>query len=194
MKYLSIDIETLGLDHYKHDIIEFGAVYDDLNNPKPLDQLPRFHRYIYRTSGTYSGDPYAMSMHGTILKRIANRDTNYKYCLRRTLSMDFFSWLNSEVHWPKDSKGMLKLNVAGKNFGAFDMRFLSLPEYEWKSNFIIWPHRFIDPTMLYYEHGDSELPSSKVCLERAGLNNEVAHTAVDDALMVIQLLRNKLLK
>lgn len=194
MKYLSIDIETLGLDHVNNDIIEFGAVYDDLNNPKPLEELPRFHRYIYRTNDIYRGSAYAMSMHGTILKRIADRhkNTDYKFALRRTLGIHLRSWF-SEIGWKADDKGVFKLNVAGKNFGNFDMRFLSLPEYEWDGHQISWPHRFIDPTMLYFQLGDMELPSSKVCMERAGITGEVAHTSVDDALMVVQLMRKKLL-
>ena len=195
MKYLSIDIETLGLDHANNDIIEFGAVYDDLNNPKPLEELPRFHRYIYRTNDVYRGSAYAMSMHSAILKKIASRNSKNntdKFCLRRTLGIHLRSWFG-EIGWKPDELGFFKLNVAGKNFGNFDMRFLDLPEYEWAGHQIYWPHRFIDPTMLYFELGDAELPSSKVCMERAGIKGEVAHTSVDDALMVVQLLRKKLL-
>ena len=43
MIYVSIDIETTGVDPKIHDIVEFGAVIDDLANPQPLDKLPRFH-------------------------------------------------------------------------------------------------------------------------------------------------------
>ena len=35
--------------------------------------------------------------------------------------------------------------------------------------------------------GDEKLPDSKTCYERAGMNPKVAHTALEDALAVVQL-------
>ena len=37
--------------------------------------------------------------------------------------------------------------------------------------------------------GDTEPPNTKTCMERAGLPGDVAHTAVEDARVVIQLVR-----
>ena len=36
---------------------------------------------------------------------------------------------------------------------------------------------------------DDKLPDSKTCYERAGMNGKVAHTAVEDALAVVRLVR-----
>ena len=36
---------------------------------------------------------------------------------------------------------------------------------------------------------DERLPDSKTCYERAGLDDKVAHTAVEDALAVVRLVR-----
>jgi len=48
MKYVSIDIEATGLDHTYCQMIEFGAVLDDLRHQRPLDELPQFHCYVLR--------------------------------------------------------------------------------------------------------------------------------------------------
>ena len=55
MRYVSIDLETTGLDAINNDIIEFGAVLDDLADMKPLEELPRFHAYICKEE--YRGQP-----------------------------------------------------------------------------------------------------------------------------------------
>jgi hypothetical protein len=36
---------------------------------------------------------------------------------------------------------------------------------------------------------DDKLPDSKTCYERAGWDNKVAHTALEDALAVVRLVR-----
>ena len=46
MKYVSIDIETTGINPLVNDIIEFAAVIDDTNAKVPIENLPKFHRYI----------------------------------------------------------------------------------------------------------------------------------------------------
>ena len=35
----------------------------------------------------------------------------------------------------------------------------------------------------------AQLPDTKTCMERAGINGEVAHTAVEDAQVVVRLIR-----
>ena len=48
MKYVSIDIETTGLHEDECDIIEFGAVIDDLRVMAPISKLPVFHCYFIK--------------------------------------------------------------------------------------------------------------------------------------------------
>ena len=50
-------------------------------------------------------------------------------------------------------------------------------------------HRTLDPAVLFWEANDEKLPDSKTCYERAGLDGKVAHTAVEDALAVVRLIR-----
>ena len=69
MKYVSIDIETTGLNPDKCQIIEFAAVVDDLQDQQPIEKLPKFQTYIRHES--YTGEPYALAMHSNIFKKLA---------------------------------------------------------------------------------------------------------------------------
>lgn len=50
MKYISIDIETTGLDADLNQILSIGAVIEDTLNPLPFEELPKFHAVIRRES------------------------------------------------------------------------------------------------------------------------------------------------
>ena len=71
MKYVSIDIETTGLDPNVNDIVELGAVIDDLSKHEPLESLPTFHCYVVKD--TYATDAYCAFLHQAIFDRIARR-------------------------------------------------------------------------------------------------------------------------
>jgi hypothetical protein len=50
-RYLSIDIETTGLDPETCQVIEFSAVIDTIRpDAGPVDELPSFHAYLVRDS------------------------------------------------------------------------------------------------------------------------------------------------
>lgn len=186
MKFVSIDVETTGLDADNCDLLEVGAVIDDTNAPDvPLDDLPKFHGYIVRKN--YKGEPYALSMHAEIFRRIAKKEKPYNYYTPDDLLWSFSDFLL--INFPNLGKN--KITVAGKNYQNLDKVFLSkMPE----SNYLeILHHRVIDPAMWFWNpFEDNELPSSKTCLERAGFKNEVAHTALEDAKMVVNLIRTHL--
>lgn len=80
MKYVSIDIETTGLDPEKCEILSIGAVIEDTNNPLPLDQLPSFHVAIKREN--ISGSLFAINMNRELIETIVNyqstKDDNEK--------------------------------------------------------------------------------------------------------------------
>lgn len=81
-----------------------------------------------------------------------------------------------------------KITAAGKNFASFDLPFiLKTP----KSNLIEIRHRSIDPGTLWMKPTDEKVPNTKECMCRAGIDGEVAHTAVEDAIVVIKLIRKK---
>jgi|694.fasta_scaffold08002_17 oligoribonuclease len=187
--YVSIDIETLGLNSESCDTIEFGAVLDDLKSP--IDSLPIFHCYLVKDN--YRGEPYAMSMHAKKLEIIAARTLGYNYLEPLHLDAEFASWLKShgvaEVEKPQGG-ATLKISVAGKNFATFDMAFLNkIPN--WGTSISI-KRRIIDPAVLYFDPKTmEELPDLESCLAIAGIQKQVTHNAVDDALDVVKCLRYK---
>jgi hypothetical protein len=178
--YISIDTETTGLDPENCQVIEFGAVID--NWESPIDRLPTFRCYI--DHGIFRGEPYAMSMHPKIFRAIATRQTEVEIISPCELVSVFTEWLRAN-QFPFGPGN--KMVVAGKNFGAFDKGFLD-KFHHW--NRLPMKHRFIDPGNMFFIPGEDDgPPSTEECLRRAGLPPHVNHTAVEDALDVVRLIR-----
>ena len=175
MPYVSIDLETTGLNPDCCQILEVGAVYDDWS--KPLKELPVFHRYVVHHA--YRGQPYALAMNADILRRLSGVTSGEDFCRPEDIGDQFEFWLAS-CGW--DTKK--PITPAGKNFSSFDLPFLKMV------GFPTLKHRSIDPAMMYWlPLEDEKLPDMKTCMERAGIVGAVAHTAVEDALVVVQLIR-----
>ena len=78
-----------------------------------------------------------------------------------------------------------------KNVASFDLPFLKAKIKDWGS--VSWLARVLDPAVLYLDVAkDRSIPDMKTCMERAGLEGEVPHTALEDALIVLKLIRHKL--
>lgn len=248
MPYVSIDIETTGLDSATCQTLEVGAVIDDWKTP--IDCLPRFRRVL--TYETVSGNPYAMALNAVLLKFMANAPHDppqshhlavakwAEMCaitqpvdiatvvLGQSLKTEPISWPDipnvllagmrcrefydkllalaanppgtSCFCRPQQFAGLFRawlvaygldpssLQAAGKNFASFDMQFLyRLPGFPQAVKF---RHRVLDPAILFWRPlEDDRLPDSKTCYERAGMDGKVAHTAVEDALAVVRLVR-----
>lgn len=184
MRYVSIDIETTGLDHNVCDVIEFGAVIaNTLDFDTPVEQLPSFHRYIHKSS--FTGEPYALVMNAHIFQAMLNPENQHKVCREGELFEQFSLWLLDQG-FEAGKGGKLTINVAGKNFASFDNRFLEyLPNYE----SVRFRYRFLDPAMMFLSPEDSVVPNLKTCLERSGLDGIIPHTAVEDARLVIEVIR-----
>lgn len=198
MKYISIDIETTGLNFKKCDIIQFAAVMDDLDDPKPVEELPKFTAYL--TADRYKGETYALSMHGAIFLKIANamkNKTTYDevegahYLRLLDLPFAFRNFLTTNGMPENPKTGSISLTIAGKNAGMFDLPFLKKKIKDWQG--VYFKHRVLDPASLYFQLGDKDLPDLKKCKERAGIEGEVSHTAFEDAIDVIKLIRHKYL-
>ena len=182
MRYVSIDIETLGLDPATCDIVEFGAVIDDLESD--IESLPTFHCYLTKPRGNYRGEVYAMYMHSKsqIFERIAKRPEGFSYVPTDLLDEVFHEWLVEQGFGTEE-----KIVVAGKNFPGFDLQFLKTIGFGTK---VRMNHRVIDPGSMYFNPlKDSVPPGLEECLKRAGIEKEVNHTAVEDALDVIKCVR-----
>jgi DNA polymerase III epsilon subunit-like protein len=135
--------------------------------------------------GLILGEPYAVSMHPTILRRIATHEEGYTYLQPWEVATRFRDFLKEHGLDPEDEK----IVAAGKNYASFDARFLRKLT-NWDKHVRVH-HRVLDPAALYWqpEIDRMELPDTKTCMERAGISGEVAHTAVEDARMVALLIR-----
>lgn len=193
MKYVSVDIETTGLDADRCQIIEFGAVIDEINDHnradpgllKPVESLPSCHFYV--SSPTYRGEPYALSMHPEIFRRIATHEEGFVYVPEDCLARCFADWLESNG-FEANLDDPIVFTAAGKNFSSFDNNFLNkLPGW---GQIVKAHHRVIDPAMFFWRpFTDTGIPNSQTCMERAGIEGEVDHTALEDAKMVVELVR-----
>ncbi len=178
LSYVSIDIETTGLDPDTCQILEIGAVWDDWT--KPIRELPVYHRLVYHKE--YRGNAYALALNANLLKHLSGQREPW-WRDPDQVADDFAAWLRDACGWD----GKTALTPAGKNFASFDRQFLKrLPRFE---QVVKLHHRTLDPAILYWRLEDDKLPDSKTCNERAGLDGKVAHTAVEDAQAVVRLIR-----
>ena len=202
MKYVSIDIETTGLDLETCQVLSIGAVIEDTNDIKPVEELPTFHGVVL--SKQLSGQPYALDMNTDLIEAMVyyqTADEDERIDLERLKGMKFYEkdriveafykfLLENGIEPDGD---MVHITAAGKNFATFDLKFLErLPR--WKQ-WIRVRQRIIDPSLLYTDwKADDSLPGLGLCKLRAGLPEEVAHDAVEDARDVILLLRKEYTK
>lgn len=177
MRFLSIDLETTGLNYDQCQILEIGAVVGDLTSA-PVDTLPSFHRFIRHDK--VIGEPFALAMNADILRIIADKNrTDVVTPDRAVIELQKFVLGHFGVG--------TRPTVAGKNYASFDKNFLErLPGWDSRA----FKHRSLDPAILFWEpEHDTELPSTKQCMERAGLDPSVKHRAVEDAMSVVELIR-----
>lgn len=174
MRYASIDIETTGLDSTRDQILEIAVVLDDLRDQKPLMELRSYHAFV--SHDRISGNVIALSMNARILACLANKVGNIVPAQDAAGSLMKFFLEN----------GHTSVLAAGKNFGSFDLQFLrALPN----AHNLKFKHRSIDPTHWFLRGDDDVPPKLEVCCQRAGLEGLIFHTAMDDALAIVQLTR-----
>ena len=195
MRFLSIDLETTGLEPETCQIIEVGVVLEDTKNILPIDQLPVYHAYVLPKDGNLSGNIFALNMNAGIIEKLKNwRELadQHNFVYVEDLAEDFLFWLREHgfVNKQKDDGTHYSdtLNIAGKNFSGFDQKFLDLiPGF---NDMIRIRHRVLDPAPLYFDPlKDDTMPNLSECKRRAGIKGEVTHLAIDDAKDVIMLIR-----
>ncbi len=194
MIFVSIDIETTGLNPMKHSVTEFAAVFSDLRCEKePLT----FYRHIDPEDFVWS--QYCLTLHAKWLEGVLAMRKRNEWWYNghqivknmNELIQEFCRWLWVDCGWPLPEAGKWKSIVAaGKNFNSFDRRFLDVAGFP-----PMFKHRALDPGMLYIQPGDNEPPSLELCKQRAiangaNMNPGVAHNALEDALDVMRLLQH----
>ena len=92
MRYISIDIETTGLDPETCQILSIGAVIEDTLNQLPFEDLPKFHGVIKREN--VSGSLFALNMNRDLIETIVQystaRDQDEKNDIVHMTGMEFY--------------------------------------------------------------------------------------------------------
>lgn len=193
MRYVSIDIETTGLNPETDQILEFGAVIDDTMHPEvPVEELPTFRRVVHHRR--IKGTPRALAMNARLLSEMSEvglYEASLGICCQTGYVVSYFEKFLLTHGYKKSPSGPIEFVPAGKNFSGFDHRFLKAMTPAWDRTFRP-SHRTLDPAILYFDPlKDEKPPSLSECLERAGLDSTVKHTAIEDARDVVRLLRFK---
>ena len=219
MIYVSIDIESTGLDPLSNNVLSIGAIIEDTSKKLPYDECPKFNAIVLNRQ--LQGSPRAITMNKEIIslmgeylegkddvREFLNNNSGYKFYEEDEVVKEFYWWLerngyfqgNNSGGYVQLSDGYMKpaingatkpitLNVAGKNFGTFDKLFLQ--ELPWWQKLIRTRQRVLDPAILCVNwNEDNALPSLTECKERTNVDGIVTHNALEDAWDVIQVLRN----
>ena len=218
MIYVSIDIETSGLDNEKHKVLSIGAIIEDTEKKLPYEECPKFNAIVLQNEIT--GSPRAITMNKEIISMIGeylegtnearhlmNTHSDYSFYEEEDVVKEFYRFLWSNgfgyelgpgdfvntidgVEYPVigGKTKPITLNVAGKNFGTFDKLFLQ--ELPWWQKLVRTRQRVLDPAILMVDwNNDKSLPNLTTCKERAGVSGIVTHNALEDAWDVIEVLR-----
>ena len=73
MKYLSIDIETTGIDSENDQILSVGIILEDTSKKLPFDEIPKLHLAILRDR--ISGSPFAINMNADLIETLVSYQT-----------------------------------------------------------------------------------------------------------------------
>lgn len=208
MKYVSIDVETTGLDPENNQILSIGAIIEDTTKKLNFEDIPKFNAIVLQRQ--INGSPRAITMNKEIIELIGEYlegDAETKEKHRKYSGFDFYEpeevikefyyflynnygIVESEYERPliNGNTKYILINVAGKNFGTFDQMFLK--QLPWWQKIIRVRQRIMDPAILCCDWSkDEELPSLKICKERLEIKGIVTHNALEDAWDVIQILR-----
>lgn len=215
MIYVSIDIETSGLNHDMNHVLSIGAIIEDTTKKLPYDELPKFNAIVLQNN--IQGSPRAITMNKEIIalmgeylegdddtRHLMNIHTDYSFYEEEEVVKEFykFLWCNGFSHLNSPSTHVngkltpvidgktkpIALNVAGKNFGTFDKLFLQ--ELPWWQKLIRTRQRVLDPAILCVDWvNDTSLPNLITCKERMNVDGIVTHNALEDAWDVIEILR-----
>lgn len=194
--YVSLDLETTGLDLQKSQILQIGAVFDD--GKSPIDKLQTLNILVDNETITY-GESYAMGMNAWIFKELFDKNSKFeKQSL--TIALQKLWLLLSEAaerayEWDvANGKQSPRKNIqiAGKNVGSFDLAILANQGATVDQAGVTAPadHRTIDVGSMYFEDfgRNAGLNSINKLTGRDG----VSHDALQDAFDVVTAIRHKL--
>lgn len=207
--YISIDLETTGLNTEKSQILQIGWVIDD--GVSPLDKLEKGTLLIQNDQINY-GENYAIGMNAWIFQELMKKQAERKYPTTLPQAGIFKLMIAVEkaaklAHEFDVAQGVKRPNqrvqIAGKNVSNFDwpiilntMKQVGSSMHENECNMSAMEklpkvdHKFIDVGAVYFETFGKN-PSFNEINALIG-NTEISHDALDDAMDVVIALRHKL--
>jgi DNA polymerase III epsilon subunit-like protein len=219
MKYISVDIETTGLDPEKNKIISVAAIIEDTENKLPFDQCPKFNVAVLQNE--LIGSARAITINKQLISDIADyQDANietrkfieseseYKFVTEDEVAKNFYWWLdenglgnglNENDGYSTIVDGKIKPVINGSTrpitINVAGKNFatfdmLFLKQLPWWQKLIKIRQRVLDPAILVVDwKNDTSLPNLKQCKERTGIEGIVTHNALEDAWDVIEVMR-----
>lgn len=219
MLYVSIDIETSGLDPEKHVILSIGAIIEDTEKKLPFDECPKFNAIVLQRE--IVGSPRAITMNKEIisligeyldgddeLKHNMNTHLDYSFFEKEDVIKEFYLFLHKNGYYQgiDNSGGYVQIKdgnfVPMFNNGTKPIKInvagknfgtfdkLFLEKLPWWQKLIIPRQRILDPAILVCDFkNDESLPSLHECKQRLDIKGDVTHNALEDAWDVIQILR-----
>ena len=174
--YISIDIETTGLDTTRSHVLQIGAVYDD--GVTPLELLPTFNVKLDWDHLEYAEIP-ALVVNASLLNAIREGEG--------VAPGDAF---NSFIDFLESHKGEYRMQLAGKNVAGFDIPILKNNMSEEQrtrfSNLI--QSRTLDVGSMYATQFGFN-PTLDMINKRIGYQ-AVTHDALEDAMNVVFAIRS----
>lgn len=219
MKYISIDIETTGLDPEKNKTISVAAIIEDTENKLPFDECPKFNVAVLQNE--LIGSARAITINKQLISDIADyQDANietrklidseseYKFVTEDEVAKNFYWWLdenglgnglNENGGYSTIVDGKIKPVINGSTrpitINVAGKNFatfdmLFLKQLPWWQKLIKIRQRVLDPAILVVDwKNDTSLPNLKQCKERTGIEGIVTHNALEDAWDVIEVMR-----
>jgi oligoribonuclease (3'-5' exoribonuclease) len=208
--YLSLDLETTGLNTEKSHILQVGWIIDD--GVTPRDQLKKGVFYIENPVITH-GEAYAIGMNAWIFQDLMKSPDQRKYptanlfdglsSLMNAIAETAF--LAEKFDIANGHKPLRKAQVAGKNVGHFDWPIIlsnlnkaqsahQITHYNYwddvKSKLEFVDHRFIDVGAMYFEQFGKN-PGFNAINKLIGYK-DITHDALDDAMNVVVAIRHRM--
>lgn len=183
MKLLSIDTETTGLDPQRCGVLEVGAVLFEphirLEAGVRVDSRWQFYEALVDNQ-FLQGDAFALQMNQEVLAEISGAKPTHIPILKANLvATRLRDFLLANGVSPEN-----KVTIVGKNYDAFDRRFLEkLPGWKIHIDPLV-ERRALDLGSLFFRPGDGRVLNLQSCLERIGIKQSVKHRAMDDAMVV----------
>ena len=157
MKYVSIDIETTGIDNENTQTLSIGLVVEDTVNVKPLQELPQLEIAIVRER--IEGEIFAINMNRQLIAdileyKMARTDeerkeievrTGREYMYEENVTKRIFQflWENGALDGKLDTIGMMEF-VNGKSYPALTSKMKPYYFNAAGKNFANFDNKFLE--------------------------------------------------